>query len=285
MSDVLLELRDVVFTYPGSSAPTLDGLDFSFCADQRIGLVGHNGSGKTTLLHIMMGLLRPQRGAVIFAGRPVATEKEFRQVRTTIGLLLQNADDQLFFPTVLDDVAFGPLNLGQTPAQARETALAVLASLGLAGFENRLTHKLSGGEKKLVSLAAVLAMNPRALLLDEPTNSLDPATRDRLVDILCDLDRPCVIISHDWDFLARVTREFRTISGGKLIDGSGMVPHHHVHVHPLGFVEHEHDAVHGTVHAAGHDRGHGHEHEHDHGHEHCHDHADHAHDHVAARDD
>lgn len=241
MSDVpLIALDGVRYTYPGASVPVLDDAAFSLHAGQRIGLLGPNGSGKTTLVHVMMGLLVPERGRVLFKGREVAGETAFGPVRAAIGLLLQNADDQLFFPTVLDDVAFGPLNIGQPPAQARETALGVLASLGLGGFENRLTHRLSGGEKKLVALAAVLAMNPQALLLDEPTNNLDPATREKLIAILRSMDRAMVIISHDWDFLAKTTDDFCSIKNGRVCAESNPAAHVHVHIHPSGDVHHDH---------------------------------------------
>jgi len=240
MAEALIELRGVRAAYPGRGEPVLDGCDFVFSEGDKIGLLGPNGSGKTTLLHVMMGLLAPACGEVLFMGRRVATEKEFRQVRLQVGMLLQNADDQLFFPTVLDDVAFGPLNQGLSPSRARDAAMQTLESLGLAGFENRLTHRLSGGEKKLVSLAAVLAMQPRALLLDEPTNGLDPETRERLVGILAGLDRSSLIISHDWDFLACAARSFRSIRHGHVHVEPPAIVHAHYHRHPLGGEAHDH---------------------------------------------
>jgi cobalt/nickel transport system ATP-binding protein len=240
MAEALLSLTDIAFTYPGTARPVLSGLDFQFCTGDRIGLFGPNGSGKTTLLHIMMGLLRPDRGEVRFRGRVVRREKEFRAVRQGIGLLLQNADDQIIYPTVLDDVAFGPLNRGLSREAAKGLAEETLHLLGLGGFAERLTHKLSGGEKKLVSLAGVLAMEPEALLLDEPSNDLDPATRDRLVAILAQLGKPMIVISHDWDFLAQVAGRFHRIEGGRLIRDERLFLHRHVHGHPLGDIEHEH---------------------------------------------
>lgn len=240
MSEPLLALSEVSFTYPGTARPVLDDLDFSFGPDERVGLFGPNGSGKTTLLHVMMGLLRPDAGAVRFKGSPAVTEKDFRAVRRGIGLLLQNADDQIIYPTVLDDVAFGPLNCGLPPRQARDKAEATLALLGLSGFAPRLTHRLSGGEKKLVSLAGVLAMDPEALFLDEPTNGLDPDTRERIVDILEKLGKPLIVISHDWDFLVQVTGVYYSIEQGKLLHDPDFVLHRHVHGHPLGDRHHHH---------------------------------------------
>jgi len=240
MAEALLSLSEIVFTYPGTTRPVLAGLDFAFHPGDRLGLFGPNGSGKTTLLHIMMGLLRPDRGEVRFRGRLVRTEKEFRAVRQGIGLLLQNADDQIIYPTVLDDVAFGPLNRGLSRSVAKALAEDVLDMLGLNGFGERLTHRLSGGEKKLVSLAGVLAMEPEALLLDEPTNDLDPATRERLVAILEGLGKPMIVISHDWDFLARVARSFLRIEDGRLVRDVQLKLHRHVHGHPMGDLDHEH---------------------------------------------
>ena len=242
MSEPLLELGQVGFTYPGTMVPVLSGLDFRFEAAERIGLYGPNGSGKTTLLHVMMGLLRPQSGTVRHKGREMASQQDFREVRRSIGMVLQNADDQIIYPTVLDDVAFGPLNRGLAGPAARELAEQTLAMLGLEGFGDRLAHRLSGGEKKLVSLAGVLAMEPDALLLDEPTGGLDPATRDRLVAILERLGKPMIVISHDWDFLAQVTDSYYSIEGGRLLRNPDFILHRHVHGHPMGDRDHHHQS-------------------------------------------
>lgn len=235
----IFALQNVSFAYASGRAVLRD-VSFAFEAGQRIGLYGTNGSGKTTLFHIIMGLLPPQSGRVLFHGRSVSAEKEFRELRREVGLVLQNAEDQLFNPTVLDDVAFGPLNLGLSADEARERALRTLEELGLAGFEHRLTHRLSGGEKKLVSLATILSMQPRVLLLDEPTNGLDPGTRERLAGILGVLPTARIIISHDWDFLARTTTTFMTVKDGRLIADIPHLPHRHVHAHPLGDEPHHH---------------------------------------------
>ena len=158
-----------------------------------------------------------------------------------VGFVLQNADDQLFFPTVLEDVAFGPLNLGMSPDAARERAIETLKSLGMSGFEDRLTHRLSGGEKKMVTLAGVLAMNPEALLLDEPTAGLDARSMVRLTELLHDLPTPRITISHDWDFLERVSSEFCTIADGTVSWSEPLVAHSHMHAHPLGDRPHSHE--------------------------------------------
>ena len=233
----LVELRGVSFTYPGGRT-VLDRADFAF-GDRRIGLIGANGSGKTTLLHLIMGLLRPDAGEVRFRGAPLTREKDFVPLRRAVGFVFQNADDQLFCPTVLEDVAFGPLNLGRSPAEAAEAASRTLARLGLNGFEERITHRLSGGEKRLVSLATVLAMEPEALLLDEPTNDLDPGTRHRLIHILRELPQPFLVISHDWDFLDQVTDAVYCLDSGRLAAQPPRL-HEHRHAHPAGDLPHHH---------------------------------------------
>ncbi len=201
MSEPLIELHDITFSYPGAPQPVFQDFHYQLLPGEHIGLIGPNGSGKTTLLHLIIGLLRPQAGSIVIFGQEVKKEKDFVDVRRKVGLLFQNADDQLFCPTVLEDVAFGPLNLGKTAAEAISIAKETMARLGLTGFEDRVTYKLSGGEKKLVSLATVLAMEPQLLLLDEPTAGLDEKTKDRLVHILKHLDIGYMIVSHEHDFL------------------------------------------------------------------------------------
>jgi len=235
----LIDLRQVSFAYAGGGS-ILNGLDFQLRAGEKVGIVGSNGCGKTTFLHLLMGLILPGSGSVRLFGEEMRAKKDFDRQRTRLGLLFQDADDQLFSPTVLDDVAFGPLNLGLSVDEARDRAVRTLAGLGLAGFENRLTHRLSGGEKKLVSLATVLSMQPRVLLLDEPTNGLDPQTRDRIIEILGSLPTARIIISHDWDFLARTTSRFMTVKDGRLVSDIPHLPHRHVHAHPLGGEPHHH---------------------------------------------
>jgi len=235
----IFTLEQVSFGYP-QGRNVLHDVNLSFVPGQKLGMYGTNGSGKTTLFHIITGLVTPQQGRVLFYGQPMQSEKDFRALRREVGLVMQNAEDQLFNPTVLDDVAFGPLNLGLSEEEARQRALETLHGLGLEGFEDRLTHRLSGGEKKLVSLATILSMQPKVLLLDEPTNGLDPQTRERIIRILSELPTARIIISHDWDFLAQTTTEFLTIKNGHLITDIPHLPHRHVHAHPLGDEPHHH---------------------------------------------
>ena len=228
----LLDLRQVRYGYPLDPRPVFEEVDFALYPGQRVGLFGPNGCGKTTLLSVMTGLIPATSGAIFYQGRCVKTEPEFHELRLGVGLLLQHSDDQILFPTVLDDVAFGPLNLGLGPDEAACRAREALAFVGLGDFEDRLTHRLSGGEKKLVTLAGVLAMRPKALLLDEPTASLDPATRDHLAHILGHLDAAVLTVSHDWDFLNMISTDFYTIECGRLVKEAAAQLHWHAHAHP-----------------------------------------------------
>lgn len=217
MTAPLFRLEGISFAYePGH--PVLRDAAFRLHAGERVALVGPNGAGKTTLFHVMIGLLRPSAGIVEAFGTPRRTERDFREVRARAGILFQDSDDQLFCPTVIDDVAFGPLNLGKRPAEALAIAHETLDSLGLEGLGNRVTHKLSGGQKRLVALATVLAMRPDVLLLDEPTNALDAATEARLTGILKSLPQAMIVISHDENFLARLASRRVRLDGGALVE-------------------------------------------------------------------
>jgi len=210
----MIRLKDLSFRY--NSRYVLKGIDFSMQRGDRIGVVGPNGSGKTTLALIIMGLLTPERGEVEIFGRTRRTEADFHEVRRRIGFLFQDPDDQLFCPTVLEDVAFGPLNLDKPPEEVRRIVSCTLESLSLKGYEDRVTHQLSGGEKRLVSLATVLAMQPEALILDEPTTGLDEETTERLVGILTESNLSYMVISHDKDFLVRTTSRLVALREGRL---------------------------------------------------------------------
>jgi len=235
----MLELKNISYTYPQSSKPILKDLNFAI-AEQRTGIIGANGSGKTTFFHLLIGLLNPDKGELLHNGQTVISKDDLRSLREEVGFLFQSSDDQLFSPTVIEDVAFGPLNLGFPPAKARAMAVQTLHDLGLFGFEDRITHRLSGGEKKLVALATILSMQPRVLLLDEPTNNLDPATRSRLIEILKNLDLQLLIISHDWDFLSHTTSILYKIEHGHIHRCEEDHVHVHRHVHKAGDHPHHH---------------------------------------------
>ncbi len=235
----ILHLNGVTFAYPGNPS-IFNDLEFSFHEGERVGLVAPNGSGKTTLFHLLMGLLKPNTGQIEVFGKPVIEEKDFLEIRRRIGFLFQDADDQLFSPTVLEDVAFGPLNLGKTKQEAIDISRQTLDFLGLTGFEDRITFKLSGGEKRLVALATVLAMEPEVLFLDEPSAGLDDSTKDRLVAILKEIKPSYIIVSHEFDFLTELTESIYTLRDGKIILDTEAYLHAHSHAHQYGTEPHKH---------------------------------------------
>lgn len=237
--ETIIKLSNIHFSYPNRK-PVLKDLNFTLRKGDRFGWVAPNGSGKTTLLNIIMGLLTPEKGRIEIFGRSVSKEKDFVPVRQRIGLLFQDSDNQLFSPTVLEDVAFGPLNMGKSKEEAIDISQRTLAKLGLKGFEDRVTFKLSGGEKRLVALATVMAMKPEVLLMDEPTSGLDEKTKDRLKEVLRALDLSYVLISHEFDFMADMVTAFQTFHDGKIIDDPDHHPHVHKHAHPMGKQPHQH---------------------------------------------
>lgn len=195
----LFKIQDITFGYH-KDRHVLKGVNLVLSPGERLCLTGCNGAGKSTLLKLMVGLLTPISGKVIAFGKERETEKDFYDVRRLAGFVFQDPDDQLFCPTVEEDIAFGPYNLGKSRKETNEIVDHVLNQLKLQDFKNRITHKLSGGEKRLVTLAAVLAMEPEVLLLDEPTNALDEGAVQRVTEILLSLPQAMIIVSHDARF-------------------------------------------------------------------------------------
>lgn len=218
MSEPLLRLSDLHFAYPGQERPVLDGASLELHASERVAICGPTGSGKTTLLHAIAGLVAPQSGEIWALGRARSREADFIQVRQQFGLMFQEPDDQLFCPTVEEDVAFGPMNLGRAAAQALAEARGWIARLGLAGYEKRLPHTLSGGEKRLAALAGVLAMEPKVLLLDEPTSGLDDTARETIENIIGSGRYAAIMISHDASFIRRMCSRRLNMANGRLAE-------------------------------------------------------------------
>lgn len=201
-----LSVRDLHFTYPDGTA-ALRGVSFSLRAGEKAALVGPNGAGKSTLLLHLNGLLGALRDApgdassisdlpVTIAGLPLVPSN-LGLIRARVGMVFQNPDDQLFSPTVFDDVAFGPLHMGLPEAEVRERAAQALAQVGMNDAAGRLSHHLSLGQKKRVAIATVLSMDPDILALDEPSAGLDPRARRALIDLLQTLPQTMLISSHD----------------------------------------------------------------------------------------
>ncbi|KUK63387.1 MAG: Cobalt ABC transporter, ATPase subunit [Methanoculleus marisnigri] len=206
MTAPLLETDNVTYTYPNGPA-ALAGVSVRIAAGSKTALVGPNGAGKSTLLLMLNGMLRPASGEVRFDGRPLAYDnRSLRDLRRRVGFVFQNPDVQIIAPTVEQDVAFGPVNLGLSPDAVRRAVRDALGYVGLRGYEKRPPHHLSGGEKKRVAIAGILAMEPAVLVFDEPTNTLDPASSEEVMELLDELasgGRTVLISTHDVELAYR----------------------------------------------------------------------------------
>jgi cobalt/nickel transport system ATP-binding protein len=193
----LVETRNLRYKYDDGTL-ALDGVDFRLDAGETVALLGPNGSGKTTFIHHLNGLLQGE-GSVVVCGLE-ASKTNLPAIRRKVGLVFQDSDEQLFMPTVLEDVAFGPMNLGFSSEQARAAATTALDQVGMGYAAAKAPFHLSAGEKKRVALAGVLAMHPEVLILDEPTTFLDPPARRGLLDLLRRLGQAKIIVTHDSAF-------------------------------------------------------------------------------------
>jgi cobalt/nickel transport system ATP-binding protein len=215
----VLDVRGVTYRYPDGTA-ALTGATFALAPGERTALLGPTGAGKSTLLQLLNGLLRPASGQVVVGGLPV-DDANVAEVRRRVGLVFQNPDDQLFLPSLLEDVAFGPLNAGAGPAEAERRALAVLHALGLDGAHDRAAHHLSGGERRLAALATVLVSEPSLLVLDEPSGDLDARGRRRLLGILRDRREALLVATHDLELVRGLcTRALVLVEGRLEFDGA-----------------------------------------------------------------
>lgn len=235
----VLTLENVTYCHPGCP-PLFSGLDLTLKAGEKTGIVGDNGCGKSTLLRLICGLIAPQSGTLSLFEKPLQTPADFKPFYGELGLLFQNSDDQLFYPTALEDVAFGPLNQGCNATEATKRAAEALERVGLAPLADNPIHTLSGGQKRLVALAGLLAMRPKLLLLDEPESALDQKSRNRVIELLRNLDAALLIVSHDWDFLESVCTRTLGMESGKLVASAAATPHTHTHLHPHGNLPHAH---------------------------------------------
>jgi cobalt/nickel transport system ATP-binding protein len=189
-----IDVHDLVFSYPDGH-PALRGVSFGIAPGEKVALVGPNGAGKSTLLLHLIGILRGA-GRVTVCGQ-LLTDKTLGPIRSAVGMVFQDPDDQLFCPTVFDDVAFGPMYQGLPELEVRAHVATALADVGMADRVNRVSHHLSNGEKKRIAIATVLAMQPEVLVLDEPTSGLDPRARRGLIRLLRDLPQTMLVSTHD----------------------------------------------------------------------------------------
>ncbi len=240
MKNRILDLQNITYGYSGRPL-ILNNLNFSLGDGDKVGILAPNGSGKTTLFLLIMGLIKPITGELEIFGKTRKHERDFLEVRRKIGLLFQDSDDQLFCPTVIDDVAFGPLNLNESKDNAMKIARSTLKFLGIEALENRLTYELSGGEKQMVSLATILSMKPKTLLLDEPSSYLDIKTKRKLISVLKTLNMSYIIVSHEFDLLSKTTSNILTIKDGRITADPNLHVHFHKHIHHMGIQPHEHN--------------------------------------------
>jgi len=215
----LLETRDLTYVYPGN-VTGLDHVNFIAGRNARIAVIGANGAGKSTLFKHFNGILRPTSGTVLVHGEPV-TQKNIREVRKFVGLVFQNADDQIFSPTVEQDVAFGPMNLGLDAETVSHRVEEALAMVGIEHLRERVPHHLSGGEKKRVAIAGVIAMEPQVIVLDEPTAGLDPKGVKDLISVINALAREygitVIFSTHDVSLVPEVADYIYVMHRGKIV--------------------------------------------------------------------
>ena len=200
MSSIILEARDIRYRYP-RGMEAIRGISFHIRKGEKIAIVGPNGAGKSTLMLLFNGMIRPDSGIMLFDNEPLRYDKSsLRMIRKRVGFVLQNPDRQIIAPTVYQDVAFGPVNLGYNEIEVKAAVEGALRYVGLEGFERRPPHHLSGGEKKRVAIAGVLAMDPDVLIFDEPTSGLDPSGSEDIMELLDELNsqgKTIIISTHD----------------------------------------------------------------------------------------
>jgi cobalt/nickel transport system ATP-binding protein len=210
----VLDAQGLGYRYPNGH-PALEDVDLHVDHGERVAVLGPNGAGKTTLMLHLNGLLRGS-GELEVAGVVVADDN-LAELRARVGIVFQDPDDQLFMPTVREDVAFGPLNLGLSPEQVEGRVAEALASVRMEHVAERAPYQLSAGERRRVAIATVLAMRPRLLVLDEPSANLDPRARRELLDVLAGIDRTMLITTHDLPLAAEFCERSVILAGGRLV--------------------------------------------------------------------
>ncbi|MEI6125891.1 MAG: ABC transporter ATP-binding protein [Pseudomonadota bacterium] len=215
MSHHIVEFENVCFSYPDGTE-ALKGISFRVLHGEAVGIVGANGSGKSTLLMQMNGYILPASGSVTI-GALQLMKKTRMEIRKKVGVVFQNPDDQLFMPTVYDDVAFGLLNLGMHAGLVQERVLKALQTVGCAELRDKPPHHLSGGQKRAVAIATVTAMEPDILVMDEPSSNLDPKARRSLIGLLKSFEHTRLIAAHDLDLILEVCRRCLVIKDGLIV--------------------------------------------------------------------
>jgi cobalt/nickel transport system ATP-binding protein len=218
MSKPVLEIKDLAFAYPDGNQ-ALFGVNLTINEGERVALLGPNGAGKSTLVMHMNGIHPTAQGSIYVAGQLVdAKNKEvLRDIRAKVGIVFQDPDDQLFMPTVGEDVAFGPYNMGVRGEELEKVVSESLSKVGMLEYKDRPPHHLSFGQRRRVAVATVLAMNPEILVLDEPSSNLDPASRRELAEILKSLKITLIMVTHDLPYAAELCERSVILSGGIIV--------------------------------------------------------------------
>ena len=221
MSSIILEARDIHYRYP-RGMEAICGISFHIRKREKIALVGPNGAGKSTLLAMFNGMICPDSGVLLFDNQPIQYDTaSLRMLRKRVGFVLQNPDRQIIAPTVYQDVAFGPTNLGFPEKEVKEVVTLALRHVGLESFERRTPHQLSGGEKKRVAIAGVLAMDPDVLVLDEPISGLDPSGSEDIMELLDELNhegKTIIISTHNVELAYPWADRAILMLGGKILE-------------------------------------------------------------------
>lgn len=215
MSHHLVEVSGLKYAYPDGTQ-ALRGISFRITHGESVGIVGANGAGKSTLLSHLIGVLIPQEGTVRVGDYPL-TPQTLPHIRQAVGMVFQDPDDQLFMPTVRDDVAFGPLNLGLPAPEVEKRVKNALETVGASHLIDRPPYKLSTGEKRAVAIATVLAISPDILVMDEPSSALDPLARRRLINLLRSFKHTKIIASHDLDMVLDLCERTIILHAGQVV--------------------------------------------------------------------
>jgi len=215
----IIELKDISYFYASSKTKALDSVSLKIYPGEKIAILGANGAGKSTLFRHLNGILRPSSGQVLINGQEI-TRKNIKQVRQTVGMVFQNPDDQILAPTVEQDVAFGPMNMGLPEEEVERRVAEALELVHMSGFEERSPHHLSGGQKKLVAIAGILAMRPRVVVLDEPTAGLDPLTASQVINMIEEMNLQLgitvILSTHDVDIVPSFAERVYVIHDGRI---------------------------------------------------------------------
>ena len=210
----MIEFRNVNFAYE-KERPVLRDLSFRIAEGEAVGLIGANGAGKSTVMKLLLGLLFPASGEILVDGTRVE-KKSLPEIRRKLGFVLQNSDNQMFMPTVYEDMIFAPLNYGLSREEAEKKVDAALEKLGMQELKHRHNHKISGGEKRMAAIATILAMEPEAVLMDEPSSALDPCNRRRVINIIRELKQTKLITSHDLDMILDTCQRVILLDRGQI---------------------------------------------------------------------